>query len=185
MPVIRMRLRKQIAPVALDDQAYETLSKWIITRFPTPVTLNVVEDLGIKLLQRLSTSLMPVEGVSTAAHRNELREFRRKVGLSLNVLKELGRWADRIPAPNVSPITRKRPKMLARHAQLDPHPFDCMGIDVPMTEDEVRALCGDILSQLQSVLGVRISLPFRLGLKHLSVPALPASPEATSCIGCV
>ena len=169
MSLIRMGLRKQIAPVALDDQAYERLSKWTIARFPTPTTLNVMEDLGIKLLQRLSSSLMPVEGMSTAEHRNELREFRRKVGLSLNVLKELGGWTDRASVgPNVSPITRKRPKALARHTRLDPHPFDCMGIEVPMTEDEVRAVCGDILPQLQNVLEVRISLPLRLGSKHLS-----------------
>ena len=118
-----------------------------------------MEDLGIKLLQRLSSSLMSVEGVPTG----------RKVGLSLNVLKELGRWTDRAPAgPNVSPTARKRPKALARHAQLDPYPFDCMGIGVPMTEDEVRAVCGDILPELQSVLEVRISLPLRLGSKHSS-----------------
>ena len=169
MPVIRMGLRKQTAPVALGDQAYERLSKWIVARFPTPVALNVMEDLGIKLLQRLSSSLMPVEGVSTATNRNELREFRRKVGLSLNVLKELGGWTDRTPAgPNISPIARKRPKPQARLTQLDPHPFDCMGIEVPMTEDEVRAVCGDVLPQLQSILEVRVSLPLRLSSKHLS-----------------
>ena len=169
MPVIHMCPRKQIVPVALEDQAYERLSKWIIARFPTPVALNVTEDLAIKLLQRLSSSLMPVEGVSTAEHRNELREFRRKVGLSLNVLKELGGWTDRTPAgSNVPHIGRKRPKGLARHAQLDPHPFDCMGIEVPMTEDEVRAVCGDIFPQLQNILEVRISLLLRLGSNHLS-----------------
>ena len=169
MLVIRTGLIQQIAPVALDDQAYGRLSKWTIAHFPAPAAHNVMEDLGIKLLQRLSSSLMSVEGVSTAEHRNELREFRRKVGLSLNVLKELGGWTGRAPVgPNVSPITRKRPKAPARHTQLDPHPFDCMGIEVPMTDDEVRAVYGDILPQLRDVLEVRVSLPLQLGPKYSS-----------------
>ena len=159
MPAIPTDLTKESAPVDLDDQAYERLSKWTISRFPTPATTNVMEALGIKLLQRLSSSLISVEGVSTAEHRNELRELRRKVGLSLDVLKELGGYADRVSVgANVSPINRKKPKALARHIQLDPHPFDCMGIAVPMTEDEVRAVCSDILPQLQSILGVRASV---------------------------
>ena len=154
MPVILAGLMKQNAPVALDGQAYERLSKWIVSQFPTSATPNVMEALGIKLLQRLSSSLMSAE-----EHRNELREFQKKVGSSLNVLEELARCADRVSVgANVSPISRKRPKAPVRHIQLDPHPFDCMGIAVPVTEVEVRALCGDILPQLQSVLGVRVSL---------------------------
>jgi len=186
IPVVCMSLRKQIVSVALDNQAYERLSKWIIAQFPTPVTLNVMDDLGVKLLQRLSSSLMPVEGVSTAERRNELREFRRKVGLSLNVLKELGGWTDRTPAGSNAPaIGRKRPKALVRHAQLDPHPFDCMGIEVPMTEDEVHAVCGGVLPQLQNILEVRIPSPSSLARKTYPVSALPTRPEATSRIGCV
>ncbi|KAF9642477.1 hypothetical protein BDM02DRAFT_3193153 [Thelephora ganbajun] len=138
----------------LDGQAYERLSKWIVARFPTPTTTNVMETLGTMLLQRLSSSLMSVEVVSTVEYRNELRDFRRKVGLSLNVLKELGGCADRASVgTNVSPINRKKPKVLVRHPQLDPHPFDCMGIAVPVTEDEARAVCGDILFRLQNILG--------------------------------
>ena len=168
MPVIPMGLTKESAHVDLDDQAYERLSKWTISRFPTPATTNVTESLGIKLLQRLSSSLISVEGVSTAEHRNELRELRRKVGFSLDVLKELGGYTDRVSVgANVSPISRKKPKALARHIQLDPHPFDCMGIAVPMTEDEVRAVCSDILPQLQSILGVRVSLSLWLVLEYL------------------
>ena len=92
-------------------------------------------------------------------HRNDLREFRKKVGVSLNVLNELGRYGDRTSVgANVSPTSRKRPKALSRRIQLDPHPFDCMGIAVPMTEDEVRAVYSDILSRLQSILGVGVFL---------------------------
>ena len=162
-PVFHVGLIERTVPVALDNQAYERLSKWTIARFPTSATLNVKESLGIKLLQRLSSSLIPVEGVSTAEHRNELREFRRKVDLSLNVLEELGGSVDRASvSPSTSPTSRKRPKALARRIQLDPHPFDCLGIAVPTTEDEVRAVRGDILPRLQRILGVRDPYPFGL-----------------------
>ena len=154
--------------IALDNQAYERLSEWAIARFPTLATLNVMEAFGIKLLQRLSSSLMSVEGVSTTERRNELREFRRQADLSLNVLEELSGWADRLKiGPSASPTSRKRPKALARRVQLNPHPFDCLGIAVPMTEDEVRIVRGDILPRLQRILGVRVSISFRLALRRL------------------
>ena len=124
--------------------------------------------LGIELLKRLSSSLMSVEGVSTAEHRDELRELRREVGLSLNVLKELGGCAYQASAgASVLPISHKRPEAPSRRVQLDPNPFDCMGIAVPMTEDEVLAVCGDILPRLQSILGVRVSLSLWLASRCL------------------
>jgi len=169
MPAVSVGLIETPVLAAFDDRAYERLSKWTIARFPTPTTRNVMEALGIKLLQRLSSSLMSVEGSSTAEHRNELREFRRKVGSPLNVLKELGECTDRASvSTNVSQTGRKRPKVVARHPQLDPHPFNCMGIKVPMTEDEVRAVCGDMLRLLQNALGVRISISIPLDSKHSS-----------------
>ena len=144
-----------------------------------------MDALGIKLLQRLSSSLISVEGLSTAERRNELRGFRRKVNLSLNVLKELGGCADWASASaDTSPINRKRPKARARHTQLDPHPFDCMGIAVPMTEDEIHTVCGDILPQLRNILGVCASSPWSPQDANL-VSALPPRPEATSSIGCI
>ena len=166
-PVILAGMIKQNAPIVLDGQAHERLSKRITSQFPTPATPNTMEALGVKILRRLSSSLMSVEGVSTAEHRSELREFRRKVVLSLNVLEELARCTDRVSdGVNGSPISRKRPKAPARHIQFDPHPFDCMGIAVPTTEVEVHALCSDILPQLRSVLGVRAFLSLRLVLNH-------------------
>ena len=120
----------------------------------------------MKLLQRLSSSLTAIERVSTTEHCNELKEFRRKLGLSLGVLKELGGCTDPSLADgNVSPVSRKRPKAQARHTQLNPQPFDCMRIAVPTTEREVRAVYGDILLQLQSILRVRIS-SHRFALRH-------------------
>jgi hypothetical protein len=166
MPVVLAGMIKRTAPVALDGQAYEGLSKWIISQFPTSATPSAMETLGVKLLQRLTSSLMIVEGVSTAEHRNKLRKF-GGVGPSLGILEELARCADQISIGAIlSPVGRKRPKAPARRIKLDPHPFDCAGIAVPMTDVEARALCDDILSQLHSVLRVRVSLPPRLVLNH-------------------
>jgi hypothetical protein len=167
IPVVALGLIKSV-PLALDNQPFERLSKWTIARFPTPDTSNVMEALGIKLLQRLSSSLTRAEKVVTAEQSNELGEFRRKTSLSLNALKELDGCVDRAPASvNMSPTTRKKPKSLARKLQLDPYPFDCAGIPVPTTEHEVRTACGDILLRLKSVLGARIYLSLMPTSKHL------------------
>lgn len=182
--VFPVGLTEQTTAAALDDQAYERLSKWTVARFPTPATPDVMGALGIKLLQRLSSSLVSVEGVSTQEYRNELREFRKEVGLSLNVLEELDGYAD--PAlvnVHLSPVSRKRPKAPARRTQLDPHSFDCMGIAVPTTEDEVRVVFGKVLSRLQSILEVRASLSFPLPRNTHPTSALPPRSEATSDIG--
>lgn len=145
--------------LALDDQPFERLSKWIVVQFPTSYTPNVMETFGIKLLQRLSSSLMPVEKVVTAERRSESRESLRKVDLALDILEELGKCADRAPVDvNVSPTSRKKPKALTRHLKLDPCPFDSMGIAVPTTDHEVRVAYDDILLRLQGILGVRVSL---------------------------
>jgi len=155
IPVITMGLMKQTAPVVLDNQAYERLSKWIISQFPISAVPNVMEALGIKLLRRLSSSLLPIEAVSTAEHRNELREFRRRVGLSLSVLKELVRCTGRASVNASAPSTsRKKSKAPARHIQVDPNPFDSMKIAVPVTEDEAHAVLVDILPKLQNILRV-------------------------------
>ena len=168
IPTISMGLMKQTALVVLDDKAYEILSKWIVSQFPTSATPNAMEALGIELLQRLSSSLTSVEGVSTTEHRNELRESRRKVDLYLNVLKELGKnLGQALADTNAPPTSRKRSKAPARHIQFDPHPFDCVRIAVPVTIDEARTVCGDVLSQLQNVLRVSITLSFGLPSKHL------------------
>ena len=152
---------KQTITIALNDQAHERLSKWTISRFPVTFTPNVMEAWGIKLVQLLSSSLVSVEGVSTAEHRNELRSFRRKVVLFSEVLSELGRFANRASVgANVYPVRRKRGanRLLTGYIQPDPYPFDCMEIAVPATEGEVWSVFRDILTQMQSILGVRQSL---------------------------
>ena len=158
------------APLALADQPFERVSKWLIARFPTPDTLNMEEALAIKLLQQLSSSLVPVEGVVSTERRNELRGLRRIAALSSNALKELGGCADGGAVDVDTPSTScKKPKESTRRlAQLDPHPFEYMGIAVPTTDREVRSARGDILTQLRGILGVRASLFHRPTSKHSS-----------------
>lgn len=167
-PVITMGLIKQAIPVVLDNQAYEKLSKWIISQFPTSAAANAMEALGIQLLQRLSSSLPSIDAVSTAEHRNELRGFRRRAGLSLSVLKELVGCTGRTSVnASTSSTSRKKSKAPARHIQVDPNPFDSMKIAVPVTEDEVRAVFVDILPKLQSILRVSAFLSTRPISRHL------------------
>ena len=158
------------APLALADQPFERVSKWLIARFPTPDTLNMEEALAIKLLQQLSSSLVPVEGVVSTEHRNELRGLRRVAALSSNALKELGGCTDggAADANGPSASRKKLKESTKRLAQLDPHPFEYMGIAVPTTEREVRSVCSDILLQLQDILGVRASLFHRPTSKRSS-----------------
>lgn len=157
--VIAVGLTRRTALAVLDDQDYEKLSKWIVIQFPTPATPNVMETMGVRLLQRLSSSLQSVEVALTTQHRNEFRELRRKASLSLGVLKELAKYLDRGSADIHTPAAgRKKVKTPVKHIRLDPHPFDCMGIAAPVTEGEVRTACVKVLPQLQNVLRVSVSL---------------------------
>jgi hypothetical protein len=143
-----------------------------------------MEAMGIKLLQRLSSSLMPVEEVATAKHRNELREFRRRVDSSLDVLKALGGYIERASVEaNASSTTRKKSKAPGKQLKLDPQPFECMGITVPTTEREAHAVFSDILLQLQGILGVRLSLSPLSRIHKAS--GLSVRPTATRGIGCI
>ncbi|KAF9778765.1 hypothetical protein BJ322DRAFT_1114103 [Thelephora terrestris] len=138
----------------LDNQPFERLSKWTIARFPAPETSNVMEALGVKLLQRLSSSLNSAERSVTMEQRNELRELRKKTDLSLAALKELDGCADRASSNvNMSPTSRRKSKAPARNLQLNPYPFDCVGVPVPTTEHEVHVACGDLLLRLKGTFG--------------------------------
>jgi len=110
----------------------------------------------MKLLQRLSSSLLFAEYPSAADAPPDLRVFWRKVELSFNVLKELEQNAsDTYTSGNVSPVSRKRSKHAAKNRRIDPLPFDSMGIVVPSTDIEVREARAGLLPQLQSILEVR------------------------------
>lgn len=151
---------KLIVLVASDDSTCERLSKSIVSQFPTASTPDVSEALGIKLLQRLSSSLTSVEAVSNTQHRRELRDFRKKIALSLNALTELSGCAGKaLAGADRSPVSPKRLKGRARRMSFNPAPFDCMQVATPGTEDQARAVCGDILFQLQDILEVRSLSP--------------------------
>lgn len=126
-----------------------------------------MESLSIKLLEQLSSSMMPVERALPAEQRNRLRELRRKMGLTLDVLTQLDGCVDQASVgANVLQTGRKKPKASARKLRLDPDPFYCAGIPVPTTEHEVQTAYGDIFLRLKGTLGVRVPLSLRLASKH-------------------
>jgi hypothetical protein len=129
---------------------------------------------------------MPVEDMATTEHRNELREFRRKVGSSLDALKMLGGYMNRASIEiNASSAGRKKPKDLGRQLKLDPDAFDRMGMTVPTTEGEVRVVCGEILLRLKGILGVRVYPYFHLPQSIHGVSGLPVRSKTTRGIRCV
>lgn len=110
----------------------------------------------MKLLQRLSSSLLFAEYPSAADAPPDLRVFWRKVELTFNVLKGLeGNFSNTCASGGISPISRKRGKQATRNRRIDPLPFDSMGIAVPSTDVELRDVCAGLLPQLQSMLEVR------------------------------
>lgn len=134
----------------LDKTAYETLSRWIVSGFPTHTTQNVTDSLSMRLLQRLSSSLLFAEYPSTSDVPQDLHAFWRKVELSFEVLKvlETGAKGSRT-SKTASPISRKRTN------RGNPDHFDSIGISVPTTDAEVHDVRARVLSELQSILEVR------------------------------
>jgi hypothetical protein len=141
---------------ALDENAYEKFSKWVTSGFPTPTTSNMVDTMSMRLLRRLSSSLLFVEYPSTADAPPDLRVFWKRVGLSFDVLKELEENASgAFTSGNVSPTSRKKGKQTFKNRRIDPLPFDSMGITVPTTGVEVHEAYVGVLAQLQNILEVR------------------------------
>lgn len=139
----------------LDNNAYEKLSGWIVSGFPTPTTPGMMDTMSMKLLRRLSSSLLFAEYPSAVDAPPDLRLFWRKVDLSSNVLNELQENAKGVLTNgSVSPTNRKG-KKVTKNRRIDPLPFDSMGIVVPSTDAEIRDAYVGILSQLQNVLKVR------------------------------
>ena len=145
----------------MDESAYEKLTKWVISGFPTHATSKIVDTMSMKLLQRLSSSLLFAEYPSAADAPPDLRVFWKKVELSFNALKELEEHLVTVPnSGSMSPTSYKRGKQAVKTRRIDPLPFDSMGIPVPMTDMEVRDTCIGILAQLQGILEVRgFSIP--------------------------
>jgi hypothetical protein len=140
----------------VDENSYEKLTEWVISGFPTPTTSKIVDTTSMKLLQRLSSSLLFAEYPSAADAPPDLRVFWKKVELSFNVLKELEEHVNAsFKSGNISPTSYKRGKQTVKNCRVDPLPFDSMGITVPTTDAEVRDACVGILAQLQGILEVR------------------------------
>ena len=115
----------------MEAGAYGKLLEWIREGFPTPTTPNIMDATSMHFLQRLSSSLRSVNYPSTADVLPTLRASRRKVELAFGVIKALEDNTD-----------------------IDPLPFDSMGIAVPTTAVEVRGVYVQVLSRLRSVLEV-------------------------------
>ena len=144
----------------LDENAYEKLSEWIVSEFPTPTTPGILDTMSMRLLQRFSSSLLFAEYPSPADAPPDLRVFWRKVELSYKVLKELEENAKSVlTSGSVSPTSRRKGKSASKNRRIDPLPFDSMGITVPTTEAEVRGAYTGVLAQLQSILEVRRLIP--------------------------
>lgn len=145
----------------VDEHAYEKLTKWVISGFPTPATPKIVDTISMKLLQRLSASLLFAEYPSAADSPPDLRAFWKKVESSFHLLKELEEHSN--TSGNLSSISHRRSKHSAKNRRIDPLPFDSMGIAVPTTDVELHDTCIGVLAQLQGILEVR---GFILGSSH-------------------
>ena len=111
--------------------------------------------MGMRLIQRFSSSVSSVKYPSTADVPLNLRASRRKVELSFDILKNLEENArGALTGGNVSPVSRKKGKTATSNRRIDPLPFDSMGIAVPTTDAEVRDVYVRVLSQLQRILEV-------------------------------
>ena len=139
----------------MKEGAFEKLSKWIVTGFPTPTTPNMMDTMSMQLLRRFSSSLLSTEYPSAASAPPNLRVFWRKVELSFDVLRNLEENANSASVGgNISPVSRRKGKAVTSNRRLDPLPFDSMGIAVPTTDAEVRDVYIEVLSQLRTILEV-------------------------------
>ena len=139
----------------LEEGAYDKLSKWIVTGFPTFKTPNMMDAMSVRLLQRFSSSLLFAEYPSAADASPNLRVFCKKVELSFNVLKALEENAGSVlTGGNISAVSRGRNRAVTGVRRIDPLPFESMGLAVPTTDAEVRNAYAGVLSQLQSILEV-------------------------------
>lgn len=139
----------------LDENAYEKLCRWIISGFPTSTTPNLTDALSMKLLQRLSSSLLFAEYPSAADAPPDLLVFWRKVGLSFKVLQDLEVNTGTSRTSKVaSPTSRKKRGRMVRGGRADPRESDSTGISVPITDAEAGEVHDGLLPELQRILEV-------------------------------
>ena len=109
----------------------------------------------MRLLRRLSSSLLYAEYPSTVNPPPNLRIFWRKVELSFDVLKNLEENTNSaLAGGNISPVIRKKGRAAVNSRRIDPLLFDSMGIAVPTTDAEVGDVYAEVLSQLRIILEV-------------------------------
>lgn len=111
----------------------------------------------MQVLQQFSSSLLAAEYPSTSDETPNLRALRRKADLSFNVLKNLEENArGALTGENASLTGRKKGKAATNIRNLEPLPFDSMGIAVPNTDAEVRDVYLKVSLQLRGMLEVRL-----------------------------
>ena len=118
--------------------------------FPTSPTSNIMDKMGMQLLQRLSSSSL---SASDASHG--LSMFGKKVELSFNVLNLLEEsFGSSLAGGKISSVSRKKGKAAVKNRHIDPLPFDSIKLSVPTTDWEARDVYAEALSQLRGILEV-------------------------------
>jgi hypothetical protein len=141
------------------------LSNSMIASFPASAEPNT-NAMSMRVLQQFSSSLLSAEYPSTSSETPNLRALRRKTDLSFNVLKNLEENASGSLTGETASLTgRKKGKAATNIRNLDPLPFDSMGIAVPNTDAEVRDVYLKVLSQLRDILKVRSFVIDGLGIE--------------------
>jgi len=151
--------------LVLDEKAYEKLCGWVVSGFPTSTTPNLTDAFSMKLLQRLSSSLLFAEYPSAADAPPDLLEFWRKVGVSFKVLQDLEANARASQTGKAAPPTgRKKRERMTRGSRVDPRECDSTGIIVPITDAEAGEVHARLLPELRSILEV---CSFVGGIPHM------------------
>ena len=115
----------------------------------------MTDTLSLRLLQRLSASLLFAEYPSAAEAPPDLHDFWRKVEISIKTLQDLEANAKDSWKGDARPsMGRKRGKTVTRESRTDPSYSDCLGISVPTTDAEVHEARTRLLSELQGILEV-------------------------------
>ena len=128
--------------------------KWMMADFPTSTSPNLRETASVQVLWRFSSSLTSTE-YPTPNVAPSLHESRKKVELSFRILTILEENAGRfLKKENAFPVIRKKGKADTTNPNIDPLPFDYMGITVPAGPTEANQASVQVLSQLQSILEV-------------------------------